>query len=92
MGLAMADKDVVEKFASIIEVGYLKQRMKPNVLWVWQAYTKIEVQHAIELFMPYLGERRKARAQEVLDHIKTMPGTGKSYAKIELLRSLGLIE
>ena len=92
MGLAMADKDVVERFVAIMGVGTLRQRMKPNVLWRWDVYKKSDVETAINLLMPYFGDRRRAKAQEMLDHIKTMPGTGKSYAKIELLRSLGLKE
>lgn len=69
--LGMTDRDVVERFAAIVGMGNIyaagapqKAHWKPT--YTWCVYEAEKVRDLIALFMPYLGERRRAKAEEVL--------------------------
>jgi hypothetical protein len=69
--LAMTDRDVVERFAAIIGFGSVYERShqkheewKP--LFDWSIYEAEKVRELVALFLPYMGERRRAKALEVL--------------------------
>ena len=67
--LKMTDEDVVRRFASIIGEGRVSKAIpgfprKP--IWLWRLGTKAKVSALIELLYPYLGERRRAKADEIL--------------------------
>lgn len=78
--LAMTDKDTVERFASIVGCGGTYRRnpqkahWKPT--WDWYAYDARKVGPVLEAFLPYLGERRKAKALEALEVVADI----KAYA------------
>jgi len=65
----MTDQDRVLQFADVVEVGrtygpYTRSGVKP--LYCWQAYTFEHVQALVAMLWPWLGERRRKRAVEVL--------------------------
>lgn len=67
--LGMTDRDVVERFARVMDVGNIHRRedargWKPVHTWV--LYEAAEVIRVIEMLMPYFGERRGAKALEVI--------------------------
>jgi hypothetical protein len=77
MGLGMTDQDVVARFHAIVGVGNVTIRERPDPrhkrMWVWQAAAIADVQHVVRLLSPWLGERRLARAQEVLAEYAASP-------------------
>lgn len=69
--LAMTDEDVVDRFAVIVGVGYRhKARDSGPAHWKplhgWATQAAPDVIFVAELFLPYLGQRRTAKAIEVI--------------------------
>lgn len=70
--LSSTDQDVVEKFARIVGIGNVtgprqnknKPQWKP--VYEWCVYEIANVRALIEMFRPWMGERRLAKAEEVL--------------------------
>jgi hypothetical protein len=78
MKLGMTDADVVGRFAEIVDCGNLRRprscgpaHWKPII--EWSLYRRADIFRLIGLFWPYLGERRKAKAQEILDLGEAVP-------------------
>lgn len=73
--LSMSDKDVVERFARIVGVGAVhlrihastetRDRSRYKPMYEWYVYEAAEISRVTELLMPWLGERRRARAEEL---------------------------
>jgi len=68
--LASTDADVVEKFAAIIGFGTIRvvQPANPNAktqYW-WSGSKRSDVKEMAAAFLPHMGERRRARAVEIL--------------------------
>lgn len=71
--LGMTDKDVVERFAAIMGCGMMRTRTNGAIeangwkpLYEWYVYESATVREVIELLSPYMGARRRAKAEEVL--------------------------
>jgi hypothetical protein len=70
--LKMADRDVVERFASIVGFGSMSiterrsKNPKHSDMWCWQVFNAPQVRQLINLFRPYLGTRRLAAAERIL--------------------------
>jgi hypothetical protein len=67
--LMMTDEDVVRKFVDTVGMGGVREyRTKPprKPTWRWEVYGFEKVQALIAMFWPFLGERRQAKAQEIL--------------------------
>lgn len=71
--LAMTDRDVVERFATVMGCGTVRTRdhdahqakgWKP--LHEWYVYEAAKVREVIALLAPHMGTRRRAKAEEVL--------------------------
>lgn len=76
MTLAMTDRDVVERFAEIVGAGKVKRNDGParnghQVQWRWNVSRFETVQAVVAMIWPWLGERRRAKALEVLTIAKT---------------------
>lgn len=75
--LSMSDEDVVNRFCSIVGKGSVirvpKGQYKPAFCWV--AGKRRDVESILNKFLPYLGERRKAKAREALIFSQTHPLT-----------------
>ena len=69
--LAMTDADVVQRFAEIVGHGNVHpQKIRPGQTkrqYRWHVAARGEVARILNTFMPYLGERRKAKAIEALE-------------------------
>ena len=77
MGMQMSDYEVLERFASVVKLGKIYYR-KPRVYsyerinarkeqWAWRLSKKDDILHLIKLFRPWLGSRRIARAEELIE-------------------------
>ena len=68
--LGMTDRDVVEKFCRIVGVGAIHvrphQRGNRKTMYVWTVGKAESVRTIVEMFQPWLGERRRERGTEVL--------------------------
>jgi hypothetical protein len=66
--LTSTDEDVIRRFHATVGVGKVfgpyDQGHKP--FWSWQVYTFEQTQAVIAMLWPWLGERRRARAREVI--------------------------
>ena len=68
--LSMTDADVVERFAATVGFGRVRSKATPSgrrPVTEWSTARRESVQGLVRMFRPYLGERRLAKAQEVLD-------------------------
>jgi len=68
--LSSADRDVVERFARIAACGSVSTvKVKPGrkPLWRWNCTREHEITELLSILLPYLGERRHARAVEALN-------------------------
>ncbi len=71
--LAMTDEDVVDRFAAVVGFGTVRRNVirrpgstdKP--LTEWYTQRRDTVRALIVMFLPYMGERRSARALAILD-------------------------
>lgn len=77
----MTDQDVIEKLHSVFGIGTVNLRAnihgrrdtrnrKPT--WIWSVQSKIGVLEVIIRVLPYLGNRRRVKAQELLQHIENV--------------------
>lgn len=70
LGLKMTDRDVVDRFGSVVGVGAVRgpynncNGVKP--VYVWQTGKFVDVFSTLKLFWPYLGERRRVKTLESL--------------------------
>jgi hypothetical protein len=67
--LAMVDRDVVERFRDIVGMGRLcvnRRRPPYQSLLAWDITSFEKVQALIAMWWPWLGERRRAKAKDVL--------------------------
>ena len=69
--LNMTDLDIVMRFNEVVGVGRISpmnpSRYTQKQAWAWQATTPIEYLHVFQLLEPWLGQRRQARAIEILE-------------------------
>jgi hypothetical protein len=82
----MTDLDVIERFVSIVGCGYVAEQpsyeaqgYKPQ--WRWQTKSLPEVAAVIDLLYEYMGERRRAKMDEVRELLEA-----KRLRRIELGR------
>lgn len=76
--IKMCDEDVVRRAQLIAGVGrvygpYHNGNPKHSQQWVWVVSTQAGVVKTLENLRPYLGERRGARADEILKWCATHP-------------------
>ena len=76
--LAMTDVDVVDRFQSIVGFGQRRERVDGHrsdprgykhewkTAYVWDASSFEHVQALIAMFWPFFGERRRARARNLM--------------------------
>ena len=69
--VAMTDRDVLDRFAAIVGVGGIRPhpvRGNRKPCWAWNANRWEDVVYVLDLLMPHFGERRTAKALEILAH------------------------
>jgi hypothetical protein len=76
LALTMTDEDVVRKFHRVVGCGRVNFRHTPadkargsRPSWSWRTSAKADVQRVLQALLPYLGERRFARAREALEYL-----------------------
>lgn len=74
VSLVMTDEDVVRRFARILGVGNVHSYATPprKRYWRWSVQSKDDVLVVLGLLFPFLGERRAARAAEVIERATKM--------------------
>lgn len=76
--VGMTDKDIVERFGAIIGVGrlHVERRNNPrhSTVYRWTLTNQADVAKLICLFWPWMGERRRAAAMEMLERFSKSPG------------------
>lgn len=88
--LGMTDLDVVQRFHRAVRVGkvygpyqkYREDGMPYKPMWRWHTGEFQMVQYVIAMFWPWLGERRKSKATEILSTIEVVPYgfTGRKHS------------
>lgn len=81
--IAITDRDVIERVEAMFPTGYISVRPshtpvksnggKPRDIYAWRVSGPGRVRTVIDLMLPLLGERRTARAREVLESIDSRP-------------------
>ena len=99
----MVDFDVVGRFQSIVEVGHVcisrQQNWRPASKYyldqlAWFTGKRADVIKVLDLLMPYFGERRKKRSEEVYSRALGTPFEGwdaprERRYELDALRRLG---
>jgi hypothetical protein len=72
LSLTTTDRDVLDRFQSVIVAGTVKANPPPKqVQWKqsyrWYLSRTAEIERVLHRFMPYLGKRRSSKAQEALE-------------------------
>ena len=85
LSIGMTDQDVVDRVQQLVPcAGGVSVRLRKDprhkTMYVWRLSGHERVAEVLEQLMPLLGERRRARAQQVLDHIAASPGHGGAWA------------
>ena len=71
--IQMTDRDVMEKFAEVLDYGEVRSYpAKPNrkALHRYHISRKSEVQRILSAMLPYLGNRRAYKALNILDDLE----------------------
>lgn len=69
----MNDLDVLERLHNVFGLGriyYRPPRGNSKESWAWTVYKATEVKDILGTLLPYLGNRRTAKANEVIDWIE----------------------
>jgi hypothetical protein len=77
----MTDRDVVERVNALFPaVGGVTERVQTGKgskpIHEWYIMRGDEITRILNLILPYLGERRTAKAHELLEYIANRPGQG----------------
>jgi len=71
LSISSTDRDVLERFHMIVGVGgvtfhHRGARPHHKPCWAWHLSARDKVEALLSSFMPWLGQRRRAKAQEAL--------------------------
>jgi hypothetical protein len=81
MVVSMTDFDITQRLRNVTGVGLLYQS-KPNAkahykpVQIWAVQRARHVKGLIEVLYPWLGERRRCNADQILELIRGMPVVG----------------
>jgi hypothetical protein len=94
MRVGMTDKDIVERFARFAGCGrvcVVTYRAKPHYkpIYTWQAFRASDIRRLLTMMLPLLGERRSAKAREVLE---VLGPEGMCRFKRHVLAEVGSIQ
>lgn len=85
--IASTDKDVIDRFNEVIGLsvnvrrqGSKKRKESWKPLYVWYVSGVDQVEHLYNLLAPWLGKRRRERAEEVLEEAKNAPHRRVNHA------------
>lgn len=74
LNLEMKDEDVVRRFADVVGAGHIRPSKRRNRInrenhhdiYIWECGRWADAARILHQFLPYLGERRSAKAREML--------------------------
>lgn len=72
--LQMTDEDTVRRFYDVVGVGRLYLDQKPyglgtKTMHQWRASARADFAAVVELLSPWLGKRRLARVEEIMEEV-----------------------
>src|SRR5207302_1883058 len=71
LSVGMTDQDIIDRIYAITGIGSIRyvasKNPKHKDKWVWQVGNCKNVLQILDLIAPYLGNRRKANAEAVVD-------------------------
>lgn len=75
MEMWMSDRDIIERFHSIVGVGSLKERAKKRkedhaTMYGWTLYKRDDIRNLLDVFLPHLSNRRAYKALNILDDLE----------------------
>jgi hypothetical protein len=86
--IGMTDLDVIERVCSLIpptKIQVVQPKpvrdyySTPKPRYTWRISDPVTVRSTLELLLPWFGERRAAKAREVLAHLDSRPGIGGHF-------------
>lgn len=82
VSIEMTDEDVVRRFAHIVGRGNVRayDRGLNKATWQWSVQSGDDVRVVLGMLWPYFGDRRRAKATEVLERAATI-GDGTGFCK-----------
>lgn len=74
LNLEMTDGDVVRRFASIVGAGNVRRSRRQNrvnrenhhTIYIWECGRWADTERILQAFLPYLGKRRRKKAEALL--------------------------
>lgn len=74
LSMQMSDEDVLRRFVAIVDAGKVIEvtrqhrvnRENHTVMFVWEINRWADVERITKAFLPYLGERRRTKAEALL--------------------------
>lgn len=88
--IGMTDPDIIARIKMLFPKCHNVQPIQPRparagygtpkVRYTWRVGDPVEVRRITEMILPWLGERRSAKARAVLEHLANRPGGG-SYQR-----------
>ena len=70
LGVNMCDLDIIERLRDVTEAGYIHERKvyseKHSRSWSWKVSAHSEVCEIARIIRPWMGQRRRARIDEIL--------------------------
>lgn len=80
LAIGMTDRDVIDQVNAMFPSTTIQivpsQKANWKTKFTWRISNPETVREILELLLPWFGERRAARAREVLHHLDTRPGLG----------------
>ena len=83
--IRMTDRDIIERVNDLFPCSKITQvtpkparpeHNQPKTQYCWRISRPEQVEEVLDLIFPLLGKRRRAKAIELLTHLKTRPGIG----------------
>jgi hypothetical protein len=84
ISIGMADRDVIDRVNAlfpcrtiqVVAPKPIRGGAQPRTIYTWRTSDPVKVREFLTLVFSWLGERRAAKACEVLAHLDSRPGTG----------------
>lgn len=96
VSIQMTDRDVVERFVQIMGCGRVtgehrfgREHHKPT--YRWHIGNRADVERIVLMLLPYLGERRSAKAREALAEIARLDHVCRTCGKTFRARRLDMV-
>lgn len=93
LSIVMTDRDVLDRVQALVPCNGITARRNSSgnphhkIQYQWRLSGHARVKEILTLLLPWFGDRRTARAREVLDHIARSPGVGTHLRRDELCKN-----